>query len=50
MIELSNRYGFDAEEAIRFGEAYIWEEGIKPYANPRPTSNDVLGGCYKVLS
>ena len=48
MIELSDRYGFDAEEVINYGETYMWPEGIEPYDNPRPTSDDVVGGCYRV--
>ena len=48
MIELSDRYGFDPEEVIYSGEAYMWTEGIEPYDNPRPTSDDVIGGCYRV--
>ena len=48
MIELSDRYGFDAEEVINHGETYMWPEGTEPYDNPRPTSDDVVGGCYRV--
>tara|TARA_R100001126_G_C4868524_1_gene171685 strand:+ start:395 stop:655 length:261 start_codon:yes stop_codon:yes gene_type:complete len=48
MIELSDRYGFDAEEVIHFGETFMWAEGIEPYENPRSTSDDVVGGCYKL--
>ena len=48
MVELSDRYGFDAEEVINYGETYMWPEGIEPYDNPRSLSDDVVGGCYKV--
>ena len=48
MIQLSDRYGFDAEEVIHFGETYMWAEGVEPYMNPHPLSDDVVGGCYKV--
>ena len=48
MRKQSKIFSFDAEEVIHFGETYMWPEGIEPYDNPRPTSDDVVGGCYKV--
>ena len=48
MRKQSELYGFDPEEVIHSGEAYMWTEGIEPYDNPRPTSDDVIGGCYRV--
>ena len=44
---LSHRYGFNAEEVIRSGEAFMWNKGVEPYDNPRSDSDDILGGCFK---
>ena len=47
MRKQSKIFSFDAEEVIHFGETYMWEEGVKPYNNPRWNSDDICGGCFK---
>ena len=41
-------FRFDADEVVKNGEIFLWDKGVEPYDNPRPDSDDILGGCYKV--
>lgn len=45
MREQAAKIGFDADEVIGWGEAYIWEAGVEP--NIDPTKDEIAGGCYK---
>ena len=49
MREQAKRYRFDAEEVINYGETFMWNEGVEPYDNPSSQSDDICGGCYKLI-
>ena len=49
MRKESERYSFDAEDVVQFGEVFFWRIGVKPYANPSYLDyNHISGGCFKV--
>jgi len=45
MREQSKRFGFDADEVLTKGEAFMWADGVEPYADPSWFSDDIVGGC-----
>jgi len=48
MRVFAEKLQFNPELVIEEGECFIWHEGVEPYENPSNTSDDIIGGCFKI--